>query len=276
MLWETRNPAGRLELEVQQVSGASAVVQGSATSPLKLLTPRPRGRSVWAYVSSYGGGMVSGDEHHLDVTIGAGATAFFGTQSSTKVYRSPSGLPCVQRTRATVGEDSFLAWVPDPVQAFAGARYRQEQEVRISASSGLVWVDGFTAGRSERGEHWQFGEYRTRTELWVEGTRRWLDSVVLQDGPEVPVGVRMGYCQAMTLILLWGPPLATVVRELLERIQNLPAGRGASTRLSASPLAGGLLIRVVGTTVEAVRRLTAECLEFLPAHLGDDPLARKW
>lgn len=276
MLWETRNPAGRLELDVQQVSGSSAVVQASATSPLKLLTPRPRGRSVWAYVSSYGGGMVSGDEHHLDLTIGAGASAFFGTQSSTKVYRSPVGLPCVQRTRAILKEDSFLAWIPDPVQAFAGARYRQQQEIRMAASAGLVWVDGFTAGRSERGEHWQFEEYRTRTELWVEGSRRWLDSVVLQDGPEIPIGVRMGSCQAMTLIVLWGPPLATAVQALSETIQTRPAGRGAATRLSASPLAAGLLIRVAGTTVEAVRRQTAECLAFLPAFLGDDPLARKW
>lgn len=276
MLWETRNPAGQLELDVQQVSGSSAVVQASATSPLKLLTPRPRGRSVWAYVSSYGGGMVSGDEHHLDVTVGAGATAFFGTQSSTKVYRSPGGLPCVQRTRANLGENAFLAWVPDPVQAFAGARYRQQQEIRMAGSAGLVWVDGFTAGRSERGEHWQFAEYRTRTDLWVDGTRRWLDSVVLQNGPEIPVSVRMGSCQAMTLIVLWGPPLATAVQALSEMIQNRPAGRGAATRLSASSLAGGLLIRVAGTTVEAVRRQTAECLEFLPAFLGDHPLARKW
>ena len=79
------------------MAGESAVIRASATSPLKLLTPRPRGSSAWAYVSSYGGGMVAGDcQHQLDVRIGPDATGFFGTQSSTKV------LPVAQRINVFV------------------------------------------------------------------------------------------------------------------------------------------------------------------------------
>jgi len=268
---------GQLHLGVERVAGESAVTRASATSPLKLLTPRPRGSSAWAYVSSYGGGMVAGDQHQLAVQIGPGATGFFGTQSSTKVYRSPDGQLCQQSARVKVAAGGLLVWLPDPVQAFAGARYRQDQEFRLEGSSGLVLLDGFTGGRSERGEHWAFEEYGSRTEVFVGGTRRLLDSVCLSsENSKLTVNRRMGACQAMSLLLLLGPPLQEVANGILGRIACLPATRGAAVRVSTSPVAGGALVRVAGVQVEAVRRQIAELLSFLPRLLGDDPLARKW
>jgi len=50
------------QLTVESVSGQSAVTSVFAQNPLKLLTPRSRGQSVWAYTSSFGGGFVAGDE----------------------------------------------------------------------------------------------------------------------------------------------------------------------------------------------------------------------
>ncbi|HRI16065.1 MAG TPA: urease accessory protein UreD, partial [Verrucomicrobiota bacterium] len=184
--------AGVAQLCVKRVEEESAVVRAEATSPLKILTPRARGQSVWAYLSSYGGGMVAGDSHRLDVRLGPDAQAFFGTQSSTKVYRTPDGRVCEQRAIVEIGVGGFLAWVPDPVQPFAGAVYRQHQEFRLQANSSLVFLDSFTAGRSERGEHWAFTEYRSRTEFWVGGTRRLVDSIFLSsDLSSVPVQRRM-------------------------------------------------------------------------------------
>jgi hypothetical protein len=49
----TLRQAGLASLEVRMVSGESAVTSSYATSPMKLLAPRSRGRSVWAYTSSF-------------------------------------------------------------------------------------------------------------------------------------------------------------------------------------------------------------------------------
>jgi hypothetical protein len=49
----SKEPGGAA-LEVESVCGASAVTSALARSPLKLLTPRARGRSVWACTSSFG------------------------------------------------------------------------------------------------------------------------------------------------------------------------------------------------------------------------------
>src|SRR5260370_29621247 len=83
--------AGAGHLEIKLVSGQSAVTSVQARSPLKFLIPRPRGDSVWAYMSSFGGGLVAGDETHVSVSLGAQSRCFLTTQASTKVYRNPKG-----------------------------------------------------------------------------------------------------------------------------------------------------------------------------------------
>src|SRR5678815_357432 len=100
--------AGHGVLEVQFVAGQSAVTGFRSANPLKLLSPRPRGPSVWVFTSSFGGGLVAGDQTQLDLRLGAGSRCLLGTQASTKVYRNPQGHPCGHRTRARMDADTLL------------------------------------------------------------------------------------------------------------------------------------------------------------------------
>lgn len=76
-------------LHVSFVHGASAVVGCRSQTPVSILTPRPRGSSVWAYTSTFGGGMVAGDTVRLDIRVDPGANCFLGSQASNKIYRNP-------------------------------------------------------------------------------------------------------------------------------------------------------------------------------------------
>jgi urease accessory protein len=64
------------------------LTRGSATSPLKLFNPRNAGASAWAYLATYGGGLVGGDQVRMRIEVGPQAAALVSTQASTKVYRS--------------------------------------------------------------------------------------------------------------------------------------------------------------------------------------------
>lgn len=161
-----RGTAGHAVLEVTQVAGESAVTSAFATSPLKLLTPRTRGRSVWAFASSFGGGLVAGDQTRLDLRLGASARCFVGTQASTKIYRNPSCRPCGHVTQATLEAGSFLVFAPDPAQPFAHSTYSQRQEFHLGPDAGLVLVDWFCSGRVARGERWAFQRFQSRNEVW--------------------------------------------------------------------------------------------------------------
>ena len=110
---------GHGELRVEVISGASAVVKSRATSPLKILVPRPRGPSVWAYLSSYGGGLVAGDQIQINLGLGEHARCYLGTQASTKVYRNPGLRPCGHSLKAVLGEGSLLVLAPDRCRRFA-------------------------------------------------------------------------------------------------------------------------------------------------------------
>jgi len=92
--------SGHASLEVKLVFNESTVISAYATSPMKLLTPRSRGQSVWACTSSFGGGLVAGDQTRLDLMLRYETKCFMGTQASTKIYRNPYNRPCSHITEA--------------------------------------------------------------------------------------------------------------------------------------------------------------------------------
>jgi len=268
---------GRARLEVELVLGESAVTSASASSPLKLLTPCSRGKSVWAYASNFGGGLVAGDETRLELRIGPAARCFFGTQASTKIYRNPARLPCSHTTQAVLERGSLLVFAPDAVQAFAGSSYRQRQEFRLANGADLVLVDWFTSGRAARGERWAFDHFQSRNDVFVDGQRVFVDSILLNpaDGP-VESAHRAGRFNCFALLLLMGPSLREAAGNWLKEISSSPVERTATLIASASPVQEGAVLRIAGEDVESVSREIKRNLNFLGEFLGDDPWARKW
>lgn len=269
--------AGGAGLRVERVAGASAVTSAWARNPMKLLTPRARGASVWAFTSSFGGGLVAGDQTTLSVELGVGAGCFVGTQASTKVYRNPTGLPSGHRTEAMLGPGSLLVFAPDPVQAFAQSSYEQRQEFRLARDAGLVLVDWFTAGRTARGERWQLDSYHSRNDVFVDGRRVFVDSLLLEPGQGALDGPhRLGRFNCVANLLLVGPVAASVGERLQEMADETPVARAGRTISMTSRFNDGLIVRIAGESTEEVGRMLHSRLHPLVSHLSDDPWARKW
>lgn len=268
---------GCAHLEVELVCGESAVTSSAATSPLKLLTPRARGKSVWAYASNFGGGLVAGDETRLDVRIRSDARCFFGTQASTKVYRNPAQLPCSHTTHATLEPGALLVFAPDAVQAFADSSYCQRQEFHLASGAGLVLVDWFTSGRAARGERWAFNHFQSRDDVFVDGRRAFVDSILLNaDSGTMESPHRTGRFNCSAMMLLVGEPLGEAATKLITEISSRPVARAATLLCSASPVQHGAVLRLAGENVESVSHELKRHLAFLADLLDDDPWARKW
>lgn len=269
--------SGRGELKVEMVAGESAVVTARASSPLKILVPGSRGHCVSACFSSYGGGLVAGDEIAVEVELGDGARCYLSTQASTKIYRNPGLLPCGQTLKASLGKESVLVLVPDPVQAFGRSLYRQRQEFCLQKDSGLVVVDWLSSGRAACGERWAFSRYESRNEIFVCGKRLVVDSLLLDpaDGP-IESSCRMGRFNCLALLVLAGGEISEPAARVLEAIGSRPVPRRSALVCSASPLSGGALVRIAGERVEEVGKELHRLLDFLPEVLHDDPRLRKW
>jgi urease accessory protein len=278
--------AGRGRLDVDLVAGLSAVTCLQSVSPLKLLSPRWRGKSVWTYTSSFGGGLVAGDRLQIDVRIGAGSRCFLGTQASTKVYRNPCGTPCVHELRADIGAAALMVLAPDPIQSFAGSIYDQKQTFRLGPGAGLVLVDWISAGRTARGERWAFQRLQSRNEIWVEDECVLVDSLYLdpQDG-DLKGAYRLGRFNCLALVAVIGAPLRVESERLLQEVSATSAAARGGTRArpfaqpflsGASALRNGVLLRFAGISTEAVGSAIARYLQFVRPLLDDDPWARKW
>lgn len=239
---------GRLSATV--VDGATAATAVRAADPLKLLVPRPRGRAVLAWASTYGGGLVGGDRIALDLEVGPGARLLLATQSSTKVYKARDGAAAEQELTARVAADGLLALLPEPVCAFADARYAQRQSFALDTGASLVWLDGLVAGRSARGERWAFADHRTRTEISVAGRPLLIDATRLERGRGVPLADRFGTCDALATLVLLGPLVAPLAQRLLAETAAAPAG--GDPLHSASPLHDGVILRLAGSDAGAV------------------------
>lgn len=268
---------GSAHLDVEIVFGESTATSFGATSPLKLLAPCPRGKSVWAYASNFGGGLVAGDETRLDLRIGPAARCFMGTQASTKVYRNPSCLPCSHTTHATLEQGSLLVFAPDPVQAFAGSSYRQRQEFHLAKDAALVLVDWFTSGRVARAERWAFDHFQSRNDVFLDGHRIFVDSIVLNSDDGLVGSLhRTGRFNCFAMMLFVGEALREAAAKLMAEISSRPVERTAALLCSASPVQEGAVLRVAGENVESVSRELRSHLTFLTDLLGDDPWSRKW
>jgi len=250
----------------------SAIERAWATSPLKLLEPRNHGDAAWVFVATYGGGLVDGDRITLRAQVGADAGLVLATQASTKVYRSPRG--CAQRLVARVEAGALLAALPAPVVCFAGAHYRQDVAIELAPGASLLWLDGLTAGRSARGERWAFGSYASRLAVTRAGAPVVHDGILL-DPRHGPLGERMGRFDALATVIALGPRVAALARDLLASggSPGDPTGgeRRSGLRIAASPHDDGAVVRVAGTSSEAVTRAVRRSLARVPEILGDDP-----
>ena len=268
------------------------------TAPLKLLVPRHRGRAVWAYVATFGGGLLPGDHIALDVDVGPGASLLLATQASTKIYRGGE-RPAQQQLRARVAEGGLCAVLPDPIVCFADAVYRQRQRFDLEPGASLVVCDWLSSGRAARDERWQLRSYRSTTEVFRGGEARGdrgalvvRDAVALEATPHSRLLDRFGAVDVFATVLLLGPALASAAAALVGRIAAMPVDPTAALHASASPIdvergrsrgavtassavAGGAILRVAGRRVEDVAIFLRRELAALPELLGDDPWARR-
>ena len=270
----------------------TVVATAFAASPLRLLTPGNHGDAAWVFLASLGGGLLDGDHIDIDVDVGEGASALLGTQASTKVYRSAGSatgsLGSSQRLSARVAAGGVLTVVPDPVVCFADARYEQAIEIELAPAASLWLIDGYSCGRSARGERWAFSRYASRTTIVRAGARSIVDATRL-DPMEGPLALRMGRFDVVLSLLVVGPRFAGVREAMLSRWSS-PAGlgaraeadsgapaRGDSVLVAVSPLGSdACILRVAAERFESASRTLRSSFAALAAVLGDDPFARKW
>ncbi len=268
--------AGSGSIEFTRVGQRTVAQRARAQSPLRLLLPGNHGSASWAYTGSHGGGLVDGDCLDLRVRVGNGAVAMLLSQSATKVYRARGGDGVsAQRLHATVEGDGLLGVVPDALCCYAGSRYVQEQALVLSPTASLVLCDWLNAGRCAANERWAFDRYLSRLVIF-RGDEQILHDSLLLDPAHGVLAARLGRFESLATVVLTGPLVDAAAAALGDEISAAPLSRRADLVCSASPLPGGVIVRLLATDSERMSQALRHVLRFLPDLLGDDPWARKF
>lgn len=205
------------------------------------------------------GCVVQGDRMALDIRAEEGAHALVTTQSATKVHVMDHNH-AFQLQRFRLEEDSWLEYVPDPLILHRHARFMQDTWVTLPESACFLYGEILMPGRRWHHEEEQFG-----FDLYSAGfhvcrpdgeTPLFEERLVLEPDTEnfCSVGVMNGFEVFGSMFALVPEDMASqigeavgssVTKELAWGVLKLPGG-------------AGLALRVLGHTVESVRRKTRE------------------
>lgn len=285
------------------MAGKSAATRLFSKYPLKLIVPRkvaPSVDVVWIYALSYGGGFVSGDSVYIKGKVGSCCTSVFTTQASTKVYKSIGGLVCEQLLEVSIETKGTFVMLPDPVTCFSSAKYNQFQAFYLGTDANVVLVDWCTSGRRDRGEVWSFDHYRSTNHIFLEGIGPlFLDSMCLENGDGSTILSRMQPFHVVAMVILYGPQLHGLCRQLEESIQFLnrrdlnlrSRSRGKASPSDAvggllnsnllvscstfGPREDGLVVRIVANATELVYDFLRQHLASLSSLIGVTPYVGK-
>ncbi len=117
-----------------------------------------------AILASPSGGILDGDEIRLQVSVGRGARLHVGTQSATRIYRTPRAGARFN-VEISVEDGGYLEVMPDPYIPYRASRFETTMRCEVAERGTLVVREVVGPGRAARGEVLAFESFESRLEL---------------------------------------------------------------------------------------------------------------
>ncbi len=250
---------GHLQLHYTQRNGRTVGVDRHE-GPLRVLQPLyPEGPGICHHVLVHPpGGVVGGDELHVDVHVGSGAHALITTPGATRFYRS-DGPTALQRSHLTLEAGARVEWLPMEAIAHPGCAAENRLQLSLAPGAEAMGWDVLALGLPAAGQPFNAGWYRQHLEVpgvWLERARIAADDGLLLQSP-------VGWAGHTVMGTLWwaaGQPLEPARLEvLLDAARGLIAAHPlAHTAAATSPQSAVLVVRVLAAKVEPLMGLLAQ------------------
>jgi len=166
------SPAGwraRLELTFARAAGRTRIVSRQHQGPLLVQRPfYPEGDVCHAYIVHPPGGVVGGDELHLQVEAKEEAHALITTPAAAKFYRSDGRT--ARQDQLLRADGTMLEWLPQESIYYPEARVRSATRIELASSARFIGWEIGCLGLPARKQPFERGELRLQLELWVAGS----------------------------------------------------------------------------------------------------------
>ncbi|MDE2082376.1 MAG: urease accessory protein UreD [Burkholderiales bacterium] len=239
--------------QVLRDAGPCTLAHDRHEGPLRVLQPLyPEGPAICHQVIVHPpGGVVGGDELHIDARLEAGAHALVTTPGATRFYRS-DGAVALQRVRLQLAAGARLEWLPLETIAYSGCEAETSLVAELAPGAEMIGWELLVLGLPAAGAPFVAGRWRQHLELpgrWLDRARIAGDDTALLDAPA-------GWAGRRVLGTAWfaaGGPLAGARRDaLLEAARDvLAASALRATAGMTAPQPGVLVLRLLAHEAEA-------------------------
>lgn len=164
----TRAQEGLADLALAVREGRTRLVGKRTVPPLQvqraLYLDHNLPDMAFIYLCNPTAGLLAGDHLTVQAEVGPGARAHLTTQAATKVYSMPEGSARLD-TCLTLGQDSCLEYMPEPLIPFQSARLSQQTHIRVAPGATLIYGEALAQGRTARGENLAYSRLQNRLEV---------------------------------------------------------------------------------------------------------------
>lgn len=202
------------------------------------------------------GGVVGGDELHVQAMLDEGAHALVTTPGATRFYRS-EGAVALQHTRLRLASGARMEWLPMETLAYSGCIAENRLMADLSPGAEMMGWDLLGLGLPAAGQAWEQGQFTQHLELpgvWMERARVTAGDPLLKSP--------LGWAGQTLLATLWfaaGAPLPNARRDaLLDAARACIQGHPLAAQAGVTaPQSRVLVLRVLAPQVEPAMRLLA-------------------
>jgi len=225
------------------------------------------------YQQSSSGGLYRGDSLTSDLIVETGAAVHITTQASTVVHDC-QGSTAEASVRATVERDAFLAYTPDPLILFPGAKLGATTMVRMD-SSAVVLLHDFFDRHDPKANGEQFDWIAARVEVRTLDGRTLVRDRMNLLGRDIasPQFSPMGRWRISGSLFLLGPASRLPTEQELLTASTAP---GVLAGASALPNDAGLVVRMLADDAHAAQQAAARLFTLaVKSRFGAAPQPRR-
>lgn len=159
-----------LALGFDQARGRTRMKQMKFEGPLRVQRPfYPEEDVCHVYLLHPPGGLVSGDDLHIQLESQNASHALITTPSAGKIYKADS-KQVAQKQRVDINvEEASLEWLPMETIVFDGAKGFLNTQVNLYGDARFIGMDVFCLGRLDSGLPFEQGLIEQRFNLYHNG-----------------------------------------------------------------------------------------------------------
>lgn len=237
-----------LNLGFKKTSNKTVLATRTQSGPLTVQRPfYPEGDICHLYLLHPPGGVVGGDELHINVALTDNANALITTPGATKFYRN-TGVLAHQVQILRVADDCALEWFPQENIFFDSTHTHLSTRIELGKSARFMGWEINCYGRPASEEIFENGLVSTRLELFRDNKPLLLDGLLVSgdngalDSPT-----------CMNGFPCFGTFIAThVTQDLLDKAREAVAGHSTETHLGITLIDDILVARCLGQYAEQI------------------------